>query len=411
MDASAHNFSEETAAHNHHPDTFSIGIFYGPTIPLTNEEQYSFIRDANVDFIQFVDMRIPGEPETPEATNKKHLDLAHKYGLKFYVHDPRVKGTDEEIRAMVDTYKSHPAVAGYFVQDEPGAEALDWPAATYKKILKLDPARTPSVNLLPDFVFKDYENDYVQKWIDKVGSKNLRILSFDHYPFGLNGEFRKSYFNNLDVIRRVGLKYDIPTSFYPQSMGIAGAYRRPNKHELRYSAYSGLAYGIKNLVWFTYNTPVNQPSERFTSAIIDSLGAKTDLYEPFKNLNAELKTIGRVLYDLDAIAVYHTDSVDGTAKQLLPRDFILLPLDAAGRFIVTHFKDKKKQKDYVMIVNKSLTEEKTFSFRVAEDIRNVMHISAASGKAEKTNFKRRKKILTDRFLPGEGKLYQLGNIL
>lgn len=378
---------------------FQIGIFYGPTPELTNDEQYRWIKAANIDFIQYI------VADGSEKQNLQILDLAYKYGLTYFVSDLRVKGSDNDIKEMVSAYKNHPATAGYYIQDEPGVGALDWPSETYRKILALDPEREPYVNLLPDWVIPDYEKVYVEKWIEMVGKDNLKFLSFDHYPFMADGSIGVTYFNNLDIIRRAGLKYNVKTSSYLQSMGITGAYRRPTEHELRYSAYSNLAYGIKNLMWFTYNTPVKQTSEKFTSAIIDSLGNKTNLYEPFKKLNAQLKVVGDVLIDLDAVAVYHTGKIPGIGIAPLPSGYFWQPVSLQDELIISKFVHPFSGKEYVLVVNKSLTDKKEVRFKLAHEIYKVLRLSSDSGKRKNVKIKNNE--LTDTFLPGEGKLYQI----
>jgi len=398
-----------TVAKDTLPGAFSIGIFYGPMPEMTNDEQFRWIREAHVDFIQFIGdslFNFNKDAAVAERRNRHILNLAARYGLRYFVRDPRVRGSEADIAAMVTAYKGHPGLGGYFIVDEPGKDDLDWPANAYKTLLKYDAAGIPSVNLFPNFVYPDYEKAYVEAWVHKVGKENLKLLSFDHYPLLASGVFGPAYFKNLDVIRRVGLRYGIATSMYPQSMGIVNAYRRPDSSELRYSAYTALAYGIKNLVWFTYNTPVGQPVERFTSAIIDSLGNKTDLYEPFKKLNAELKRLGRTIGSLDALEVYHSDTLDGTAGLTIPDDFFWKPADKSQRMILTHYKDPRTGQSFVMVVNKSLKNRETFSFRINNGVKKIQYVSARDGKPHPTRYKPGT-VFTDILLPGAGKLYAL----
>lgn len=395
------------------PGPFSIGIFYGPMAAFANDEQFRWIKEANVDFIQFIgDTVFNFNQDAAKAAQRNLLilDLAARHGLRYFVRDPRVRGSEADIAAMVNTYKDHPGIAGYFIVDEPGKDDLDWPAHAYKTILKYDAVHIPSVNLFPNVVYPDYEEAYVERWIHKVGKENLKLLSFDHYPLKIDGSFGKAYFKNLDVIRRVGLRYGVRTSCYPQSMGILNAYRRPDSNELRYSAYTALAYGIKNLVWFTYNTPVRQPVERFMNAVIDSMGNKTDLYAPFKNLNAELKQVGKTIGGLDAVAVYHSDTLDGTEGFTFPDHFFWTPADKNKPVIVTHFKSPRTGQSFVMVVNKSLKSRETLSFTLSRNIKKLHYVSVQDGRQHRLRYKKGKGF-TDVFLPGEGKLYALKGVL
>ncbi len=383
---------------------FQIGVFYGPTPELTTIKQFRWIKQAHVDFIQFVEDAKRQHAVASQKRNLQILDLAARAGLTYYVGDPRVHDGDEGIEAMVRAYKDHPATAGYYIVDEPGPEGLDWPAKAYRAIGSLDPARVPYVNLLPDFVVANYETDYVHRWVERVGADALIYLSFDNYPFLLDGNFRESNFLNLDIIRRAGLKYGVKTSSYLQSVGIQGHYRRPTSAELRFSAYSNLAYGIKNLVWFTYNTPVAQPVEKFTSAIIDSMGKKTDLYKPFAKLNKELKQVGSVLMQLDAVAVYHSGVYNGSGIIPLPDNSFLRLADTTAQFIITDFRDPNTGQRYVMLVNKSLAEIKEIGFWGGGNVKRVAgskRVALPGRRGGEAQW------VSDRFLPGEGKLYEI----
>lgn len=387
-------------------EEFLIGIFWGPVWEHTNDEQYKTIKDANVDYIQSV----VGSDLDAKEKNFKMLDLAQKHGLKIYVADKRIKGSDDDIKAMIETYKDHPATGGYYVQDEPNVQGLDWAAKTYKKVLSHDPNRVPYVNLLPNWAIQgDYEKTYVDKWIEKVGKNNLKYLSFDQYPFMEDGGFRGTYYPNLDIIRKTALRNNLRTSCYLQSVGIEKAYRRPSPDELRFSMYANIAYGIKNIVWFTYWTPTKR-EEIFTNAIIDPEGKKTDLYAPFSTLNGEVKQLGKVLATLEAVDVYHTGSNIPPAAEKLPQAFVLQPQQSNDELIISNFKDKTGRKNYVMVVNKSFTTKKQLSFKVLKSTKQILQVSkvkSSKTKLLKTDYSKKTGMLTDTFLAGEGKLYEI----
>jgi sugar lactone lactonase YvrE len=383
-----------------------IGIYIAPPFNFTSDQQYQYIRDANVDFIQDISGWIA------PVDKLTMLDMAYSHGLKMVVADDRINGTNADITALVSSYVNHPATAGYYVKDEPTVAQLQDAANRYQKLLTLDNNHDPHVNLFPSYATGalgsiNYEQDYIEAWIQKVGAANLRYLSIDNYPFLSNGTFREvPYFNDLNVIRRVGLKYHIKTSAYLQSIGSSIGLRRPNANELRYSAYTNLAYGIKKPVWFTYWTPTGG-SETYTNAIIDAAGNKTDLYTPFQALNLEIKQLGKTLVSLDAIAVYHTGTTIPTGTVRPPANFIWQPQNAASTMIISQLTDPVSGKEYIMVVNKSFTSSNTFSFTVASTVANVKVVSKVTSLEEATNFAIGTHTLSDTFLPGEGKLYSL----
>ncbi|MDR2038482.1 MAG: hypothetical protein LBQ60_11225 [Bacteroidales bacterium] len=383
-------------------DKFLVGIFWPPVWEHTNPEQYQTIKEANVDYIQNV---LGGLLDTEER-NIRMLELAEQNGLTMYVADPRVRGSEDDIIAMMDTYGKYKAVSGYYIVDEPGINGLDDIARRYKTILSYDKNVTPYVNLFPHWagpVAEDYENAYVGKWIELCGKENMKYLSFDSYPFMHDGTFRESHYINLDIIRKAGLNNNIKTSCYTQSVGIPGAYRRPDATDLRYSAFSSLAYGIKNIVWFTYWTPTNR-GEVFTNAVIDSLGNRTDLYEPFKKINGEMKQLGKTLVQLDAKEVYHTGNTPEGCLPL-PDNFVFVPQSFEGDFIVSYFTDKKNGKEYVMVVNKSLNKDKKLHITLNDRYKKVKKVSPVTGKPDQ--LKLTGKSFDDALPPGDAALYHI----
>lgn len=383
-----------------------IGIYVSPGIGYMTDHHFKNIRDANVDLIQDISLTYS------QANKLLMLNMAAAHQLKMFVADQRVDGTDAEMTAMVNAYKNHPATAGYYIKDEPRVPDLADAATRYKKLINLDPEKVPHVNLFPSYATGalgavDYELEYVEQWITLVGAVNLKYLAFDNYPFMKDGSLREvPYYKDLDVIRRMGLKYKIRTSAYLQSIGSSVGLRRPDANELRYSAFTNLAYGIKLPVWFTYWTPLGS-TEQFTNAIVDVEGNKTDLYDPFTSINREMKQLGKTLIRLDAIAVYHAGVSIPSGTKRTPSDFIWKAENENEPMLITHFVNPADNRSYIMVVNKSLTESKTFSFKTGNAITNVKGISKVDGTEMTVSYKAADHKLADDFLPGEGKLYAI----
>lgn len=384
-------------------DEFQIGIFWPPVWEHTNLKQYKIIEDANVTYIQ----NVLGSLLDSEERNLEMLRLAGKCNLRMFVADPRVNGTKADIEAMISIYRKFPATSGYYIIDEPNLKGIEDAARKYKTILKSDDQAAPYVNLLPLWAVPNYAT-YVDQWIETCGKENLKYLSFDCYPFMADGSFRNSYYSNLDVIRKAGLKNDVKTSCYLQSVGIPKAYRRPSVADLRLNVYSCLAYGIKNAVWFTYWTPTNR-GEVFTNAIIDSCGQKTDLYLPFKQLNHQMKQLGKTLISLDAVNVYHTGTKIPEGAEKLPPGFIVSPVNPETELIVTSFIQKNTHHKYVMVVNKSMEKPEIIRMNIDTKLSGIKEISSVSGRPENVRSNRINHILELNLIPGEGKLFRIDN--
>lgn len=401
--------SPEKTASRERTGEFLISIYWPPPAPYLNDEQYKVMREAHIDRIFNIG---PGVAADREG-NLKTLELAARHGMKVYVHDARIKGSDGNLRAMVNDYRDHPAMAGYYVTDEPDSARLQWAIDTHRKITSLDGRKDHDayVNHLPDWAVPGYE-DFLERWIEGVGPERLNYLAFDNYPYKRKQRLEKTHFNNLDIIRRMGLKYGVKTSSCLQSFGMyfsgVEELRRPTADEMRLNVYSNLAYGIKNPVWFPYWTKIGLGGDlTFSDCIIDSSGVKSDLYLPFKTLNGEMKQLGKTLIHLDALEVYHTGDSLWTGTSHPPAEFPWQVLEEGADVILSRLVNPVTGREYIMVVNKSFREGKQFSFRVKESVRRVKELSKTTGKPVNCGFDRRRHLLSASFLPGEGKLYEL----
>lgn len=392
-------------------EEFLISIYGPPPAKLLNDEQYKTIRDAHVDVIINIG---PGVTANREG-NLKTLDMAQKHGLKVYVFDGRIGQGDEKIAEMVNDFKNHPALAGYYITDEPDTARLRPAVELMLKVKKLDPSKDAYINHLPDWAIdgkEDYEHSFLKRYIEGAGKENIEYIAFDNYPFKRGDRLEKTYFNNLEIIRRVGLKYDLKTSSCLQSfgMGFNGVteLRRPNVGELRMNVYSNLAYGIKNAVWYPYYTKDNLTEDlRMYKSVIDSVGVKTDMYEPFRQLNSEMKQLGKTLIRLDAREVYHCGDSLWTGTQPPPADFIAQVTDKKAEVILSRLTDKYSKKEYLMVTNRSFLKPGQLEVRLGAPVKEVMEISKTDGNPRKAAYDSVGKTITIELLPGEGRLYRL----
>lgn len=388
-------------------DEFLITIYCPPPAKLQNDEQYQMLKDAHVDIII--------SDGGGKAATLKTLDIAGKYGMKVYASDGRINQGDDKIREVVNDYKNHPALAGYYITDEPDSAHLQWAVELMLKVKRLDPAKDAYINHLPDWSVNNYEHGFLKRYIETSGKENINYLAYDNYPYKRGHRLEKTYFNNLDIIRRTGLKYGIKTSSCLQSFGMAFGgvieLRRPNADEIRMNVYSNLAYGIKNAVWYPYytrdNLPVPKTVPTMLKSVIDSVGVKTDMYEPFQKMNGEMKQLGKTLISLDAVEVYHTGDSLWLGTALPPANFIAQVEDKKAEVILSRFVEKGTGKQYLMVVNRSFKKPATLTVLMDNSLKKISEISKTTGKPVKSNFDVKKHSITDQFLPGEGRLYSI----
>ncbi|NOX56722.1 MAG: hypothetical protein GXP27_20200, partial [Planctomycetes bacterium] len=200
------------------------------------------------------------------------------------------------------------------------------------------------------------------------------VLSYDHYCLLKNGSDRPDYFENLELIREYALRSGVP----PWNIILVTphlGYRDPTAAEMRWQVYTSLAYGMKGILYFTYWT---HPSlaKQGRMAIVDPQGKPTKRYPVVKQLNAEMKTLGKLLLKLKSTGVYHTGSIPrGGRRQLgdLP-----LQLPENQPLLIGFFKDARGE-NYAMIVNRDHDKPQDVQVHLKGHVVQVVEVSAKDG--------------------------------
>ena len=346
-------------------ENIEIGIFWEPPHDFTTPEQYDWIRDANVTFIEVTNR--DGAINREEA--QKQIKLASERGIKI-VYSPAADGknlaamTAEQITEYARELGKDPTVVGIHVVDEP---AQPWNYAGICAAIKKG-GLMPRLNMLPYFatwVFENYQT-FIEDTIIAAGKENYGYLSYDQYPFPYNGG-DPDMFYNLDLIRRIGLKYDVPTAFYVQSIGEGGNFRRTNGGEIRYHTSAGLAYGLKSLTYCTWWTTGFCAEKDY--AIISPYGEKTDIYDDVASVNRDILTVGPLLRRLDAVEIYHTSGKEAGITRCT-KDDVPVYGSTSGKygFIISLMKDRENGREYVMIVNKNYKKSVSAHFAVSDGV-------------------------------------------
>src|SRR3954449_12766657 len=123
---------------------FMISYWAGPPSGGNYDAQYAEVAECN-----FTHAMFPNNGASPEQ-NKAILDACEKHGLKYIPHDGRILAHvlgDPKFAANLDAiiadYTKHPAMAGYFLGDEPGPGAFPQFGAINQYLLKKDSKSLP----------------------------------------------------------------------------------------------------------------------------------------------------------------------------------------------------------------------------------------------------------------------------
>lgn len=387
-------------------EEFFIGQWCGPT-EFTNEK---FAEVAAANFT--VAMVSAGSPEA----NIKALDLCQANKIKGLVCDERAypprSRRSADLAAAVDAavadYSKHPALWGYYITDEPSADAFNRCAMVHRLLVSKDPAHMPFINLFPSYAntqqlaASSYET-YVDQSLRVIGQK---FLSFDHYALMADGGVRSNYFSNMAIIRRQSIKHKVPFNYILLSVP-HGPYKDVTEADLRWQVNTALAYGAKGIMYFTYTTPAD-PTWGFRDAIIDASGKQTAKYEIAKRINGELKKLSPTLMSLHSVGVFHTGALPDGCKPL-PEGGLISGING-GEFVVGQFYSDDGGR-YAMIVNRSLTKSAKAAVEFSQAVA-LYPVSPRTGKETITTVDNANGtcVWKSDFEPGQGKLVKIETV-
>lgn len=312
------------------------------------------------------------------------LDACHAAGLKAIVNDPRCSGYDwmnvdaEQARAnaasLVGEVKNHPALFGYYLCDEPVAAQLPGLGIVAAAFQELDPERWTYINLFPNVVsmerlgVKDYD-EYIERY---VAACRPKILSYDHYALFETMELRPTYFTNLEQMRAASLRHGIP--FWNIVLTVAHfTYRELTHADMRFQAFSTLAYGGRGISYFTYIAP-NVGNYRM--APIDQFGNRTPVWYYMQNVNLQVLKLAPTLLKLRSDEVYHLGDVPDGCKG--PGETSLVPSISEGRYVVGDFTHEDGSR-YALVVNKDLTYSHPCRPVFAPRVKRALMVSPFTG--------------------------------
>jgi len=282
------------------------------------------------------------------ARNVEDLDTYYRHGIRALmmvnipdINDPvQAKALEEKIKLV----RNHPAMYAYFIGDEPNASAFPALGKLIAFIKKLDPTHLSYINLLPvDAPVSmlgtqgDTATAYKEHVEQFVKLVKPELLSYDFYNF-LEGGDNDNYFLNLSIIRDAAIKAKIPFMNIVQAIGWPG-YRPTDEHQLRWLAYTTLAYGGLGISHFRYDM-----------GFWKDAATPTPLYWPVSRINRDFLTIAKQLQSLESIGAYHCGVVPKGGLPLPERAIFTLE-NPSQNVLLGYFGKNANQPTYVLVVN------------------------------------------------------------
>ena len=286
-------------------ENFKNGMYIGDWVPsVLSEQTVKEMAECGIQytFLWYFDYNNPN--------SLQQLEWCTKYGIKVFLKDDRIYGTamkdmtQDEIYQIIEPSIGNPNILGYCIYDEPSEEQYEDLKVCLDKYNAVAQGMIGTVNLFP------YRyGSYIEKVFTLL---EMDYVSVDIYP--LVGETTEDvYYKNLKAVGDAARKYDADFWLFIQSMSWNDR-RIPDLEDLRFQAYSAIAYGATKLMHFCYSNP-HFPDGY---SAVDVNGEKSDLYPVLQQFNTEMQHLAPILSQYkDLGAFYVTEGMSAEAPVYL----------------------------------------------------------------------------------------------
>ena len=267
--------------------------------PISCWTAYRFADDCDAERIvrdwRALGVNLPMSPSVDGATGKAAfrnlLDLCGKSGLRVIVQDRRIgtsgvrdfirTGDEAAYRAACRAVKSdwggHPAVAGFYVYDEPDAKESVRTFRAARIQAEEIPEKQPYLNLLPwfDWIAERIGATALAPYLDRCFAETgLKTLGYDCYTQQYKGDSGYDlYFNNLrewgEFGKRSGCRWNTTLVCTPHL-----GYEIRNKADYHWQISTAVAMGASGISWFYPDLHTGYHSS-YHDAPINPLGERT----------------------------------------------------------------------------------------------------------------------------------------
>jgi len=321
-------------------------------------------------------------PQSPTFDPKNKAEKAHiikilqwadKYGMKLILTDPRGYaqiGKDgkaaatyaDGIQAAVKDFGKYPALFGFHVGDEPGANIKDAFFECCRLQKEAAPKLHPFANLLPYFpwILDIAGTDTWPHYLDEYAKKtNADLVGYDCYvQMNPGDDGWNVYYQNLKYNREASLRNGIPFWNTILSVGHYN-YRVPNQDELKWQFNTSIASGANGIVYFYYY--VREPEANYRMSPVDEHWEKTITYYSIQRYQKSFhRRYGDLFNHLASTRVTFVNKAFGEGELFTPDDLIQkIDCGPTDIMVVGEFTDANGKR-YAMFVNNSMTNNTQF---------------------------------------------------
>ncbi|MBQ2683974.1 MAG: hypothetical protein IJG02_08860 [Thermoguttaceae bacterium] len=182
-----------------------------------------------------------------------------KMKLPRYAAGLSPKQAEIYVREMSQSTIDDPEVIGYYILDEPSANAFEGLSNIAEAMRKITPGKLPFINLYPNYappeaLMTDSYEDYLEYYVQRL---KPMFLSYDNYMIECSEEMTVPpravpWWTNLLATRKVARKYGLPWWVIASSISQLPESAPTGPSRLAMQAYTALAAGANGFGWFLF---------------------------------------------------------------------------------------------------------------------------------------------------------------
>jgi hypothetical protein len=291
---------------------------------------------------------------------------------------------DEIVRVAVEQAGESKALMGFYLCDEPGAEAFAALGKAVEAVKKYAPGKLAYINLFPDYAtigapdISQLDTASYAEYLERyVAETKPQFISYDNYRVQYSNDLRdtaraKSYYTNLMEVRRVAREHGIPFWNIVSSNQIRPFTTIPSPANMLFQAYTTLAAGGRGVSWYTYL------NYGYAHSPLDVTGNKTPTWRYLQMVNHHLKVVGPVMNGLTSTGLFFTPPAPVDALPVLPGS-IVKEVQSDAPIMIGEFSVPNGAR-YAMAVNLSLERSTKVVLRARDDLRAMQSLSPEDGR-------------------------------
>jgi len=182
---------------------------------------------------------------------------------------------------------------------------------------------------------------------------DTHYICVDIYPLKGGNTLYNDYCKNMDVFASVCREYGRDFWLYIQTVGLSLDHV-PNERDLRWQCYTGLSFGVKTFIHFTYGSYNETSYPNWTPSMVKKDGTPTPTYYAAQKVNNELNAISDTYVQYKNLGAFNVNCTSSTPYLAFDNQYksdLITSIDSNRPILVGCFEKKEGEGKAFTVVN------------------------------------------------------------